>query len=150
MSYLFDQLKKLDGIAQNPNLNGGVYNSFSLFISISDGLLERKETFSTKTLETGTSCETIFRELDSIRNKFNEKFGFSIEKRSTNFGPKFESSKNSPSKSRKFCRNLSEFMQSYRGKFLWIFKGCKCLLTPFSMIKNESREKTYSLEVCRR
>jgi hypothetical protein len=118
MSYLFDQLKKLDGIAQNPNLNGGVYNSFSLFISISDGLLEKKETFSTKTLETGTSCETIFRELDSIRNKFNEKFGFSIEERSTNFGSKFESSKNSPSKGRKFCRNLSEFMQSYRGKFL--------------------------------
>jgi hypothetical protein len=118
MSYLFDQLKKLDGIAQNPNLNGGVYNSFSLFISISDRLLERKETFSSKTLETGTSCETIFRELNSIRNKFNEKFGFRIEDHSTNFGPKFEASKNSPSRSRKFCKNLSEFMQSYKGKFL--------------------------------
>jgi hypothetical protein len=118
MSYLFDQLKRLDEIAQNPNLNGGIYKSFSLFVSITDELLERKEIFSTKTLENGKNCEDIFRELESMRDKFAEKIGFKLTVNGNNFGPKFESAKNSPGRSRKFCKNLSSFMQSYKGKLL--------------------------------
>lgn len=118
MSYLLDQLKKLDGIAQNPNLNGGVYNSFSLFITISNELLKSEGTFSTQTSDKDKSYDAIFRELHSIKNKFNEKFGFCYDELSTDYGQKFQALRNSPSKSRKFCKNLSEFMQSYKGKFL--------------------------------
>ena len=117
MSYLLQQLKKLDEIARNPNSNGGIFKSFSMFISISDELLKRKEVFIAKASEDGKCGESIFGELESIRNKFVETFGFELES-GINFGSKFESAKNSPARGPKFRKNLSKLMESYKGKFL--------------------------------
>ena len=45
MSYLQEKLAELEKITANPNLRGGLWNSFSLFISISDELLKEEAIF---------------------------------------------------------------------------------------------------------
>ena len=117
MSYLEQQLKKLEEVASNPNLNGGIYKSLALFISTSDELLKKQEVLGNTAVGLGISKEDVFRELESIRVNFEKSFGFVLEA-SDNFGSKFESRKNSPSTGPKFRRQLAKFMESYRGKFL--------------------------------
>ena len=117
MSYFEQQLKKLEEIASNPNLNGGIYMSLSLFISTSDELIKKKDLIKDTRTGFGISKEDAFREIESIRVNFEKTFGFALEA-SDNFGSKFESRRNSPSTSGKFRKNLSKFMESYRGKFL--------------------------------
>ena len=117
MSYLEQQLKKLEEVASNPNLNGGIYKSLALFISTSDELLKKQEVLGNTAVGLGISKENVFRELESIRVNFEKSFGFVLEA-SDNFGSKFESRKSSPSTGPKFRRQLAKFMESYRGKFL--------------------------------
>ena len=69
MSYLEQQLKKLEEIARNPNLNGGVYTSFSLFLSISDDLIEKKGVSKSSATSLGISDEILAKELESIRRE---------------------------------------------------------------------------------
>ena len=117
MSYFEQQLKKLEEIASNPNLNGGIYMSLSLFISTSDELLKKKDLIKDAGSGFGISKEDAFREIESIRVNFEKTFGFALET-SDNFGSKFETRRNSPSTSAKLRKNLTKFMESYRGKFL--------------------------------
>ena len=117
MSYFEQQLKKLEEIASNPNLNGGIYMSLSLFISTSDELIKKKDLIKDTGSGFGISKEDAFREIESIRVNFEKTFGFTLET-SDNFGSKFETRRNSPSTSAKLRKNLAKFMESYRGKFL--------------------------------
>jgi hypothetical protein len=47
MDSLTKNLQELEVIIANPNLKGGIWESFRLFIRISDGLLKNKEQFLT-------------------------------------------------------------------------------------------------------
>jgi len=116
MDYLTQMLQNLENIATNPNLNGGVWNSFQLFIKISDGLVRNKEKFQTSPTYKKHSDEELIQELESIRTNFEKEFGFKL---SLNNGktPKFESLKNCH-QSQKFKKRIFEFLQSYKGKFL--------------------------------
>ena len=129
MDYLTQMLQNLEDIAKNPNLNNGIWVSFDLFIKFSDGLLRNKEKFQTSSTYKKHSDEELIHELEGIRKNFEKEFGFRL---STNNGqnPKFESLKNGR-QSHKFKKRIFEFLQSYRGKFLWKFDRCEVYLHTF-------------------
>jgi hypothetical protein len=117
MDYINDNLRKLEEIARNPNLNGGVCNSFYLFVSISDKLLQKKSLFYYRNKGEGSGNEEIIKALESIRGNFESVFGFRLSG-SAKLGDKFESKKNDKKESHKFRNKLSKYIKSYANSFL--------------------------------
>lgn len=117
MTYLEQQLKSLEEIATNPNLNGGLYLSFKLFIELSDKLLENNGAVINATKAEGIDAESLIQELRSIRANFSKTFDFELET-SYPFGDKFTKKRTSRYNGHKFRKQLSNFIQSYRGHFL--------------------------------
>ncbi len=115
MNYINENLKKLCEIARNPNLNGGVWNSFYLFISVSDELLRNRGII--ENTNSKEEFNEIIKNLESIREKFKSVFGFELEKTAW-YGQKFESLKNSKFDAHKFRKKLFLFMRSYMDCFL--------------------------------
>lgn len=116
MDSLTKNLQELEVIIANPNLKGGIWESFRLFIRISDGLLKNKEQFLTSSTYKKHSNEELIEELESIRINFEKEFGFRLSSNS-GLNPRFESLKKGQ-QSHKFKKKILEFLQSYRGKFL--------------------------------
>lgn len=121
MNYLDSKLKKLEEIASNPNLNGGVYKSFSLFISIADDILKNRNIPVKSFSELGISEENVYKDLEDIRMNFEKKFGFALEN-NDDFGAKFQKRKSTPATGRKFTKDLSKFLESYQKHFIWFKK----------------------------
>lgn len=117
MDYINDNLKKLDEIAKNPNLNGGVCYSFYLFVSISDKLLQKKSLFDRRNNNEESNNDEIIKTLESIRGNFGSVFGFKLLG-TDRLGDKFESKKNDRKESHKFRKKLSQYMKSYANRFL--------------------------------
>lgn len=118
MSYIQKKLEILDKVSTNPNLNGGVISSFSLFVRISDEILKDNEFFVSKGITNEDCSDTLLKDLKSIRSEFANLFGFELETGGLSLGSKFETLRNSVSKGPKFRKKLSDFMVSYHGKFL--------------------------------
>ncbi|MBQ7616471.1 hypothetical protein IJS64_00320 [bacterium] len=118
MSYIQKKLEILDKVSTNPNLNGGVISSFSLFVRISDEILKDNEFFVSKGITNEDCSDTLLKDLKSIRSEFAKLFGFELETGGLSLGSKFETLRNSVSKGPKFRKKLSDFMVSYHGKFL--------------------------------
>ena len=116
MSYLQEKLAELEKITANPNLRGGLWNSFSLFISISDELLKEEAIFK-RTSNEIENADEIISELKSIKKNFSETFGFNLES-GNGFGEKFIKKKENQRESHKFRKKLTEFIQNYKGHFL--------------------------------
>lgn len=112
MNHIEKNLKTLEEIASNPNLRGGLWNSFSLFISISDDLLD-KEALLKNALH---GADETISELKSIKEKFSKTFGFNLES-GNGFGDKFIKMKNNPRESHKSRKKLTNFIQSFKGHF---------------------------------
>ena len=113
--YLSERLKQLEEIAANPNAKNGIWNSFSLFISISDEILESLKDFNGNIVSQAAS-ENIIKDLQSIRPGFEKISGIKLE--TQNLGLKFEKAKNNVAKAHKFKAQISKFLKGYQGHFL--------------------------------
>ena len=113
--YLSEKLKELEEIAANPNVKNGIWNSFSLFISISDEILESMKDFNGNIVPQAAS-ENVINELQSIRPEFERICGIKLETKA--LGLKFEKAKNSASRSHKFKSQISNFLKGYKGRFV--------------------------------
>ena len=116
MKRLTEMLQNLDCIASNPNLNGGVWNSFQLFIEFSDYLLQNKDLLQNLESNTKHTNEELIQELENIRENFTKEFGFRL---GTNNGlnERFEVMKNGR-QSHKFKAKISNFMQNYKNRLI--------------------------------
>lgn len=114
-TFLSESLKQLEEIAANPNAKNGIWNSFSLFISISDEILESMKDFNGNIIPQAAS-ESIITNLQSIRPNFEKNCGIKLGVK--NLGAKFEKAKNSVSKSHKFKSQISNFLKGYQGHFV--------------------------------
>lgn len=103
------RLQRLESIVENPNLNGGVWESFKNFIIISDKILEEKDSFSIS--------DRIVGELESIRKNFEKTFGFKLECSRT-FWNQIQQQKEIKSTAHKFKAKLSKFMYGYKCCFI--------------------------------
>ena len=112
MDYLTEMLQNLESIATNPNLNGGIWNSFVLFIKFSDYLLKNKDLLQNSDLNTNHTNEEVIIELKSIRENFEKEFGFRL-----NESNRFEIMKNGR-QSHKFKAKLCKFIQNYKNHFI--------------------------------
>jgi hypothetical protein len=112
---LSKKLKLLEEIAANPNAKNGIWNSFSLFISISDEILENIKDFNGNIIPQAAN-ESIIKNLQSIRPEFEKVCGIKLEIH--NLGPKFEKAKNNVAKAHKFKAQISDFLKGYRGHFV--------------------------------
>lgn len=108
---ILKKLQNLEDIASNPNLRGGIWVSFRLFVYVSDELLENKELLE-QPLVKNHSNKDLIQELESIRKRFENEFGFRLE-----YDKKFETLKKSKSESHKFKAKICDFLQSYRHHF---------------------------------
>jgi len=113
--YLSKKLKQLEEIAANPNAKNGIWNSFSLFISISDEILESLKDFNGNIIPQAAS-ENVIKNLQSIRAEFEKNCGVKLE--TNNLGQKFENAKNNVAKAHKFKAQISKFLKGYQGQFL--------------------------------
>lgn len=113
--YLSEKLKQLEEIATNPNAKNGIWNSFSLFISISDEILESMKDFNDNIIPQAAN-ESIIRDLQSIRPEFEKSCGIKLETK--NLGSKFEKAKNNIAKAHKFKSQISKFLKGYQGHFV--------------------------------
>ena len=112
MNQLTKMLNNLEEITSNPNLNGGVWNSFQLFIKFSDYLLKYKKLLQNSDLGTKHTNEELIKELENIRENFEMEFGFRL-----NESNKFEAMKNGR-QSHRFKAKLYNFIQSYKNHFI--------------------------------
>ena len=112
---LSKKLKQLEEIAANPNAKNGIWNSFSLFISISDEILESLKDFNGNIIPQAAS-ESIIKDLQSIRPEFENFCGIKLE--TNNLGQKFEKAKNNIARAHKFKSQISKFLKGYQGHFL--------------------------------
>ena len=114
MTLVTDSLRKLNEISCNPNLNGGVWNSFSLFLSTSDEIL--KNTDDIERLPISEELKNkIINDVENIRYKFEKEFGIQLGEKTP--GQKFERAKNSKVNAHKFRSKVSSFLQQYKGHF---------------------------------
>ena len=113
--YLSKRLKQLEEIASNPNAKNGIWNSFKLFISISDEILESLKDFNGNIIPQAAS-ESLIKELRSIRPEFERRCGIKLE--TNNLGQKFERAKNNVAKVHKFKSKISKFLKGYQGHFV--------------------------------
>ena len=116
MNRLTEMLQNLENIAANPNLNGGIWASFELFIKFSDDLLRKKELFKISKDYRRHTDEELIKELESIRENFEKEFGFKLSTNNAQ-NPKFNALKGGQ-QSHKFKAKLCKFIQSYRYHFL--------------------------------
>ena len=107
---ILKKLQDLEDIARDPNHRGGIWASFHIFIRITDELLEHL--LETQSLVRIHSNKDVIQELESIRKRFENEFGFELEDK------RFEKLKNSKSKSHKFKARIYSFLRSYRQHFL--------------------------------
>ena len=110
MDILIHRLQRLESIAENPNLNGGVWESFRNFIIISDIILEEKDSFA-------KGGERIIGELESIRKNFEKTFGFKLECSRT-FWNQIQRERDTQRSAHKFKAKLSKLMNSYKSRFI--------------------------------
>lgn len=111
---VIENLKKLDEISCNPNLNGGVWNSFKIFLSTSDEII--KYIYDIDKLPLSEELKNrITNDIKSIRGNFEKEFGIKLEEKSP--GIKFERAKSSKCNAHKFRTKVSNFLQSYEGHF---------------------------------
>ena len=121
MGKLIQKLNQLEEISNNPNLNGGVWNSLNLFISTSDGILKgvycihakfnkMDDDFNELSIPEERKSE-ILNDLISIRTQLQQKCGI---KQNTDL----EKKKNSRCNGHKFRAQVSKFLESYKGRFL--------------------------------
>lgn len=113
--YLSEKLKQLEEIAKNPNAKNGVWNSFALFISISDEVLECLKDFNGNLIPQAAN-QSIITELKSIRPEFEKICGIKLE--SPHLGQKFERAKNSIPRAHKLKSQITKFLQGYQGHFI--------------------------------
>jgi len=113
--FLSERLKQLEEIAINPNAKNGIWNSFSLFISIFDEILESLKGFNGNIIPQAAS-ESVIRDLQSIRPEFEKKCGIKLEY--NGLGSKFEKAKNNLTKVHKFKSQISKFLKGYQGHFV--------------------------------
>jgi hypothetical protein len=113
--YLSERLKQLEEIANNPNVKNGIWNSFSLFISISDEILESLKDFNGNIIPQAAT-ESIIKNLQSIRPEFEKSCGIKLN--SKNLGEQFEKLKNNVAKAHKFKSKISNFLKGYQGHFV--------------------------------
>jgi len=113
--FLSEKLKQLEEIATNPNVKNGVWNSFSLFISISDEILESIKDFKGNLIPHAAS-EAIIEDLQNIRPEFEKMSGIELE--TQNLGKKFEKIKNCVYKSHKLKAQIYDFLKRYQGHFV--------------------------------
>lgn len=110
MGKLIQKLNQLEEISNNPNLNGGVWNSLNLFISTSDGILKGNDDFNELSIPEERKSE-ILNDLISIRTQLQQKCGI---KQNTDL----EKKKNSRCNGHKFRAQVPKFLESYKGRFL--------------------------------
>jgi hypothetical protein len=113
--FLSKRLKELDEIATNPNAKNGIWNSFSLFISISDEILKSIKD-SNGNLVPQAASESLIKDLQSIRPEFEKISGIKLEEKC--LGAKFDRIKNNVAKSHKFKSLIAKFLERYQGHFL--------------------------------
>ena len=114
-TYLSKRLKQLEEIAKNPNAKNGVWNSFKLFISISDEILESLKDFNGNLIPKAAS-QSIITDLQNIRPEFEKICGIKLE--THNLGQKFERAKNSVPRAHKLKSQITRFLQGYQGHFV--------------------------------
>ena len=112
---LSKKLKLLEEIAANPNAKNGIWNSFNLFITISDEILKSIMDFNGNIISQAAN-ESIIKNLQSIRPEFEKTCGIKLE--TNNLGQKFEKAKNNVAKSHKFKSQISKFLKGYQGHFV--------------------------------
>jgi hypothetical protein len=112
--FISERFKQLEEIAANPNSKNGIWNSFSLFISISDEILESMKDFNGNIVLQAAN-ESIIKNLQSIRPEFEKNCGIKLE--TNNLGQKFERAKNNIAKAHKFKSQISKFLKGYQGQF---------------------------------
>ena len=111
---LLKNLNQLEEIAENPNAKNGVWNSLSLFISISDKLLENIKDFDVDLIPQ-TVRESIIRDLENVRSEFEKLCDIKLEARS--LGRRYERARNG-SMAHKFRSKIFNFLKGYQGHFL--------------------------------
>ena len=110
MITLEEKLNQLNEISNNPNLNGGIWNSLNLFISTSDAILKDSESFDKLSIPEERKTE-IMNNLISIRTELQQKCG-------VKGGADLEKKKNSRCNGHVFKSKVSKFLESYKGRFL--------------------------------
>jgi len=111
---LSEKLKQLEEIAANPNAKNGIWNSFSLFVSVSDEILDIIKDFRGNVIPTTEEC--VIRDLQSIRPEFEKLCGIKLDTRG--LGKKFEKAKNNVAKAHKLKSQISNLLKGYQGHFM--------------------------------
>ena len=109
-AYTKNSFQILEEIAQNPNIKNGIWGSLELFIEVSDDLVRRINH------DNYVGCLYINMEINDLLKGIREKF--SEVTKICDLGKSYVKAKSDIRKSHIFRRRISQFLKSYRGKFI--------------------------------